>query len=65
MKIFFSVVIMLLGNYYYLCGEQTMLFATSCSSKPFAFCIKEQHIKIVETDRRMITKYCVCDLQKR
>ena len=44
MKIFFSVVIMLLGNYYYLCGEQTMLFATSCSSKPFAFCIKEQHI---------------------
>ena len=50
MKIFFSLVIMLLGNYYYLCGEQTMLFATSCSSKPFAFCIKEQHIKIVETD---------------
>ena len=23
---------------------QILLFATSCSSKPFAFCIKEQHI---------------------
>ena len=42
-----------------------MLFATSCSSKPFAFCIKEQHIKIVETDWRMITTYCVCDPLKQ
>lgn len=55
----------IIGIFFYLCTWTIYAFATSCGSKPFAFCIKEQHIIIVVTDWSMITTFCVCDPQKR